>query len=891
MLKKSGYIKKWFDIFINLTYIITLLGVLFLFAYLFRLLLIRIPNITNFLGNIISGAISIGLAVVSYFTKIKSYLIDLLYKIKRIIYLFVSCVLRSHSSCFTSNFNMQKLTMKSEQVNIINSSIKILKNNKQDLLMIYGIQGIGKTSTISFLLDVISKDKELYRLFATLNRKITYYDIISDLDKISYNFSHPEKQSSQLIIIDNIQKIALDLLEQEIKRIKSLINYFEENDKPVLVMLLYKSNDNYYANFEYIREKYFNENNIFKLEESLSYNTKHYSKNNDLIYDKFNTNFKVLTDDFLYYHFFNFLFACKDKKIISFFDSILFEIEKDYNKNELKWIEALCIILYMSCYYGYFTKKEIRLLCEKEYFSIISLYFIINKLNKYNFIIQFPLLPSTFLLNDSLAKQYRKILSSKKVFLNKFSSIAEKLYGITPDDSDGLKWLLFVSCSCEFCVNYPQKKRIAYFKDTLNNFNINYICEILEYEIDIYPEKENIFRPELGIIYIRNGNWKTAKEILYPYIDIHNFNRDIWYIQLQIIEAEHGCEDNNYLDMLNCMKNECTDPIVQIQIDYWLSHIFMEKGKFDLNIWCDLVNRLKNNKYLSLIRDEHFSTRVIADYERTYFLNGKIDYQEYQKIINNYDCLNKGNKKSIEKQLSRAYYIQYDIIPQLGLWGFFKNQNIDNEIIRKPVNSSNNIISELISEALNIYDICIEEYKCLGKKKFRTLQIRRAELTLYMNVEQYVNTLNVYDNFMRYATRNDVAVFQGFCDTQKGKAYALYAISELHKGNMDLFEYLLDESIASLEQAKSIYNKYENVYGEYRASLLLTLVGMIKKRNNCNAITFETYYTNEFLKLKKTYDKNQVYFRENDIIEYVVNNIKRLNTPVKAIRYYPIILQ
>lgn len=109
---------------------------------------------------------------------------------------------------------------------------------------------------------------------------------------------------------------------------------------------------------------------------------------------------------------------------------------------------------------------------------------------------------------------------------------------------------------------------------------MQYILDLVETEISIIPEKKKIFRQELGIIYIYNGEWTKAKQILYPYMKSHDINKDIWHIQLKIIEAEHGCNDEKYLEMLTCMETECTDPVILFQVRYWCEHIRMEHGDF-----------------------------------------------------------------------------------------------------------------------------------------------------------------------------------------------------------------------------------------------------------------------------------------------------------------------
>lgn len=55
------------------------------------------------------------------------------------------------------------------------------------------------------------------------------------------------------------------------------------------------------------------------------------------------------------------------------------------------------------------------------------------------------------------------------------------------------------------------------------------------------------------------------------------------------------------------------------------------------------------------------------------------------------------------------------------------------------------------------------------KKKYRTLEVRKAELILCTDSNNYIEILNQYEKFEHYAKENDITVFKGYCNTQKGK--------------------------------------------------------------------------------------------------------------------------
>ena len=255
------------------------------------------------------------------------------------------------------------------------------------------------------------------------------------------------------------------------------------------------------------------------------------------------------------------------------------------------------------------------------------------------------------------------------------------------------------------------------------------------------------------------------------------------------------------------------------------------------------------------------------------------------------------NIEPVECILSRAYYIQYDILYQLGIWGYTKHGDIAPDIIRKPLLADDNdTMTNLLNEALDKYDYCIRKYQSEGKKKYRTLEVRRAELTLCMQSNHYIEILNQYEKFEQYANSNDIAVFEGYCNTQKGKAFALYADYMLRCNDLGRFDEYLKEAETYLQKAQQIYAKWGNTYGTFRAELLTILIHMMQNRECTELILinpdiYRNRYRSQLLKLNEKYNSKQQFSREHDIIEYLQHNISRMDIPLRILRFYPIILQ
>ena len=478
--------------------------------------------------------------------------------------------------------------------------------------------------------------------------------------------------------------------------------------------------------------------------------------------------------------------------------------------------------------------------------------------------------------------------------------MAERIF-LSCEEDLPQKWIFFLLCAPGYCRAFPQKKRMEYFENTLSSYHLQYILDLIETELSFIEDKKEIFCPELGIIYIYNGEWEKAKQTLYPYLQSHDGNKDVWSLQLKIVETEHEGYDKAYLELLTYMENNCTDPAILFQVKYWLEHISMEHGVFNLNNWNKIVCEMTSSIELTkLLEDEHFSIRTVADYERSYFLKGNIDYFQYNSIVSKYIEINNKSNRNVEPlecSLSYAYYIQYDILYQLGIWGYIKYGEIKPDIIPNPELTDNNTtMNDLLYTAIERYDFCIRKYESEGKKKYRTLKVRRAELTLCTNANKYIEVLNQYEQFENYAIKNGIKLFEGYCNTQKGKAFGLYAIYMLSINELDKFEEYLTKAEECLLHAQEIYEKWGNAYGVFRASFLLVLIHMIQERDftrpkHMNSFEYQKKYSNLLFELNETYNSKQQYMREYNVIEYVQKNILSVDIPLRVLRFYPIILQ
>lgn len=901
--KRNTYIRRSADIAVDILFIIALSAIVFAIYKVIYHILQNIPNINTIYGSLISVSVTVLLAFISYIAKMKTYFPMLLHKIKQRIYHFFSWNNIPFTDLIITDFNKNNLSGTEEQGKFISSAIHILKNNTQNMFLVSGYSGRGKTTSIMLLLSAIAHDKELYWVFSELQNRIVYFDSVNDKEALLKYLDHTEKQKYKLIIIDNIEKYTILSINEVIGKVKNLALYNQNANQKILIVFLYKETDRNTSLYEYIKKSFFKENdNIFKLNRYVNLDAKTFRKNCSLQAEKLQIHINQIENPFFRQHIKNILYNKKNDSIVTFLNDLVFAQPINLPVHKEKQFFILMAAIFIGLYNGYITRKELHFLWKENY-SFFSL-FQANMFIKYyvrNFVLApFPFIRSAYIFNEELAREYRKKLIHSDYYLEKSCMMAENMFSHCKETLPQ-KWLLFLLCSPNYCRDFQQRKRMRYFENTLSSYHLQYVLDLVETEISILPEKKEIFRQELGIIYIYNGEWEKAKQILYPYVQSHNINKDIWHIQLKIIEAEHGGSDGQYLEMLEWMEAECSEPIILFQIKYWREHIRMEHGKFSLDIWEEMVQEIASAHELKQLReDEHFSTRIVSDYERTYFLKGNIEYSRYKSIISEYLRLSNKNgliEEPVEYTLSRAYYIQYDVLYQLGIWGCEECGEIDPNIICLPEQTNGkNVLDVLLEDALGKYDICIRKYRSEGKKKYRTLEVRRTELALCRDLGHYIEALDQYEKFEHYVKQNNITVFKGYCYTQKGKAFALYADYMFRKNDLGRFEEYLKKAESYLLKAQKVYEDWGNTYGTFRAELLTILIHMMQDRDSTkliyiNADTYQKRYINLLSVLSDKYDSRHQFAREHNIISYLQQNISRMDLPLRIFKFYPIILQ
>lgn len=877
------FYKHHFDIFIDIMFVLIAICLFFVICIALKYFMKLVPNLQDVLGDIISSTVTVLIFIIGLFTKVRNKILHLINIAKHKIYSFLNTHKIYLLSKTVTQFNIHSYPKTQGQAIAINKALNILRSNRQGIISIESTPGKGKTTTALMLMDVIGNDIDLLDTFVRVNKRFFYFDVANDSADLFNFFNKQGNLKNSVVVVDNLHKLSLSKLDELLATINNNISYFEETEQCFLIILMYQNHKYTRKISEYIESFNINRNSneYITLQENFLDLQSQYNELSD--YRKnYIQKINSLDNEILKKH------LSKIIKTKSAFCNLLlcwiFD-KKDinlFNKKESDILQMLSEIILISSYYGYVTKDSLYALWKIYSNNKIKAVYLIKELEKCQFLIEFPFTKNAFLLNESLSYEYKKIFIHIPKFLTLYQSNAVALFN--SQDSNPIKWLYLISTDAAFYKDLNKRSLERLFNECLSILNVNYILDILEKELQLYPDKSVDFAREIGMLYIRNGEWKKAREQLLPYIKKPSTNIDECELYLQVIEADHGIDDAENLKTLELIKNNISDEYIIFKADYWTAHIKMEQGNFSLKPWSSLNLRwqkLEGSGY----KDDVINYRILSDYARVYFLSG---ISKYSEIKNIFEMIakekNQNKKKEAEYYLiTRAHYLHYEIIYELGIWGWRTDSSDENMYIKSLIEMQNPL-DEFIKVALKAYNIAINKYQELGDKKLHTAKVRYEDLKLCYSNCNYVNIIDEFQNFLLYAKSNNALVFEGYAETLLGKAFILYADDEMLNGRFDKADSLFQQASSELNKALYNYNNYGNIYGCLRAEFLLLLLSLIQEKSSEDVL-------DSISDLEEKYDIAHKYMREFKLLEHLKNNVSKIRICRTILRFYPIILQ
>ncbi len=882
----SYYIGLVWTVLIYCILTLILLGLSLLVYFVFKGLFTRVFQVEQAVGDMVSLIASILFFVLPLIPKMKNLYIRLVNLMQQGIY-----------KQLRKRFLPNDLTTTAEQATVINSALGLLKKNGSHFIALESAPSKGKTMTAVQLIDNIGRDKKLLELFIQLQHHICYIDAGYEKNYLMNYLDDNTIVAESLTIVDNVHKLSSEALIEVLNKITAISAYANSIGSKQLIILLYQGIDNNSTNFllhEYFANSQPNDRKrFFTLSYDLNYNYFELKSNRKIDEDGMILNrIRNEHSDLIRAHLLNVYAAEKGSLLINFLLKVLNKRNSKKSFIELDQLALITIIVVLSMHLGFVTKDAIMVVWDNLFpkYRKSHCKHLIKNFSKNRFILQFPLMQSAFLFNESLAHEYKKRLFSIKQFKEYYYQCANYLYKSNLFNAVELEWLFLVSCRpCEI-LSISDVEREKVFFSCINLMNKSYVLAALEEELSLDPQKCSIFQMELGILYIKTGQWTQARQVLKPYICQEQVPSKIYQLQLQVIEADHGVNDDENLIILNRISNKSDDPYIRFQAQYWVAHIKMEQGDFSLKIWEKLQEKIEENPKW---KDQHtypnLVHRITADACRTFFLKGSSDYTFFNCTLDFFE--NHRLKPNMQEDLAlvkleNAHYIHYELVYQLGIWRIYRFQHDRSRSFDDTIG-----INELIEKALQIYDASIAQFMKAGVKTWRTAQIRRAELSLCSTLPNYIEILSQLDEFEHYARENRVDVFNGYIACLQGKAFAIYALSEAIENEDTSYERSLDNSISAFQRSMKIYNSYGNIFGVLRSKMLYILVDTIKKiGTEKDPIKILEYFTAELKSMKKRFNQENV--RELQVIEYLTSMPSLKVADIgNVIKYYPIVLQ
>lgn len=860
-VKKQGYIKLITKVIIIIIFILILFICFCSIRIFIECIIIKINGLSKEELELIYAPMSaiietLLVAILASIKKTRKISVKIYNSIELKIYKLFSYSKRTNWSKnkFIYNFNNDRLLFSSSQEKAINLFLGNLKNDSRNIFYIKGNDNSGKTSTIMMLFD---KCTESIDDFKRINRRCIYVSPFFGDHQISrfiknYNY---EKFKKYHLFFDDIEDLST---VHQIKIWKNLLLPFFRNDdcKAKSIVLITNNNKSVINNKIASEDK--NKYIIIPIER-----------------DNENNNYCQYT--FEYRDFFpqnNESVKLWVNRIIASNDSEeIIKLLLDYKNNSLK---CLFLGLTILCLFSRIASIDIlKSLYLSQGYTKVKFYKSLKTLVNNRFVIFFPFIKRTLYLDSDIAKLFAKRYRKEQIYGELLSTFIE----CYPPSGSVEKWLLSCECRVLEISKISQKESNRLFKDAFNTGNYSFLLKELVEIISSNKIKESLFYKELGYLYEKTGDRQTAIDYIRRYLEFSQDEEEKQKIYLLLFEIIHHI-DQNTERLLELKKTD--NLYIKLQSEYWLKHIEIEKGSFNYDELKRITNSfLQIQQYQDEINYYHILRRMFSDLARVYFLQGRIN----KMVFNDFRIsMEKSSLSEYHSEyedffnlLTKAHYLHYDVIFQLGFYGRFVHDCDDKY-------GDNPKIEEMITTAIAEYEKCESNFISYGDKAWHTISIRKNELKVCSNIQpvKIINELKSQKDFF-IESNNELHLAFVNCVLCKVTFLNLY----FNPFEIELNATLL-ECYDLLDEAEKLYSKFENTYGLYRIYLIrafLDLYSGIQIEDNKEA-TIEAF--------RKTISnlKEESYNREFEMINSILKykSIK-MDLIVRFFKYYPIVLQ
>lgn len=556
----------------------------------------------------------------------------------------------------------------------------------------------------------------------------------------------------------------------------------------------------------------------------------------------------------------------RDNCTLSFNVNALYDFKEIYKKFSDKEKKVFLIIYYMSLSMTLIPLKDVFTII-REHCSLVPFYTIINDIIRKDLIKKFPF-------------DHKYIILANRMNVTNNQSI----FWTTPQNSEAIlmllqnsikfpesAWLALIHLPYDQLKQQDAKERELLFNNALICGNYVTLYKSLQEELTYYPNKEMIFLYELGTLCFYNSMQERAFEKYNKLIASKTSNEIKYATMLRIIEATHGDVNNltkhninEYINILKFLNNRYA-----FYAEYWILHIESERGKFCVEKFMKLLERLTNMEETKQGADIHTELirRCYTDIIRIFHILKK---QPPKGLLSDFaDFMSKNYDKTM-CQYYKALYIDANTLHYVTL--------LDNIL-----NGEN--CHDTYQKACAYYDTALIS----GMEKQKSVsacELKSMDLKLFNpeNITQFEDYHEKILRFLSNAEINKVSVHVAYCKTLLAKLYMIK--------NLQITEYYLtsdkkanDSSIKTyICEAKDIYREYENEYGIVRIDFLEDLYHFATLSN-------EEDIADSIQNMSDILDSHQEYQREMEILNFLKKGAESRMTAISIVKAYPIIMQ
>jgi len=442
-------------------------------------------------------------------------------------------------------------------------------------------------------------------------------------------------------------------------------------------------------------------------------------------------------------------------------------------------------------------------------------------------------------------------------------------------DKEG-KWLCFIQNNSTEIGKINQNERIRLFNKALTKGHFKFLYNSLNIVIKLdkaikkVSEKEQLLFYEYGVLSYYMGLHQQAFNLYQKHLKLIDDNHVKMRLLIRIIESVHGSSDNDvvlhlqtYIGILR------SDPYYKLYADYWQTHIGLEKGKFDiqgLHLICSKIQEIKPAE------DDFLYTETVkrcyTDLIRCHHLLGLHPDNELENEFETF--LKNTNREMYEYSFNlyiKAGNLQYIDIPQS------KFEDKDTKTVLEMVNDAKRYYNEAINS----------EY---GDQKSRlALSVKQADLTIILTDTKIIQAIHIAECFLMHAQNNNARLHEAYAETILAKFKMLNNNTFQSTNSLHVPHYLQEDIEKHIENARNIYEKYDNIYGVFRLDFIQLLY----------MLYIGTEYKDIIELMQDLIEKHSSYIKERSIYInlHERNHEKRLSKMYIqwCIRSYMIVLQ